>query len=575
MSEQAHQIDGKKLEKIKRRIKIGGKHINLRRLGLTDQDLEVVLDMIYKESPKLVVLELTDNKLTSIPSSIQRFTQLKTLHLQKNEVTMLPEEMIHLGELNALYLNDNQLEDPSEVIEGLANLKELTLYGNGMKRSTRFHIRDIMQRKGNSDRTVVTIKNGNDLDPKAKRVWDDIMTLEGTGQDWKKVYLSRLQILQKGDFKSFSTFDKFKLPTHQTLHKVTFSGFEVLEDFLMHVAQHKLMHRPHYKELVYPGLREYMLQVLKGTMDEKKMALQEMATALGDCATPVRTLLVNKTIGLSAKNHQLLDPELQAILLEREALRGEVIKKLDIKGPEATEIVEGLLNSIYMKGASTQTRNKLRISRNRTRACLPSVSANPEFAFTQITEKTVKDFAKLCCKTDGDGNLERRFGFYSLDPKKLKDIKERYLYEELGIRTATTKHQDTFKKGFEELLRTADCIKLFEAICSLEGEEEERVHTLLDVDHWLKVLRDDTGECTEQKAVSVLDRARDEINALCKAYLPEKTPATKPTAAVAAGSRLSRLAHVPGNPTRSPGLRPRPSHGPQRATRSQRTAPRR
>jgi small GTP-binding protein len=81
---------------------------------------------------KLTQLKLSDNKLTTLPSEIVELKNLTTFYLSGNQLTTLPAEIGTLKNLTELYLSNNQLTSlPAEIVKlKLKNLTKLYLSVN-------------------------------------------------------------------------------------------------------------------------------------------------------------------------------------------------------------------------------------------------------------------------------------------------------------------------------------------------------------------------------------------------------------------------------------------------------------
>jgi hypothetical protein len=83
---------------------------------------------------KVGVLNLTGQKLTALPATIGKFTNLQQLILSKNELTNLPIELKTLTKLQKLDLSDNRFKEFDFPIEELKSLKELNLGTNRLRK---------------------------------------------------------------------------------------------------------------------------------------------------------------------------------------------------------------------------------------------------------------------------------------------------------------------------------------------------------------------------------------------------------------------------------------------------------
>lgn len=101
------------------------------RLDLSHQRLTEIPKSIGKLT-NLKRLNLSHNKLTELPSSIVNITDMRRLHLNDNKLSKLPEGIYNFKKLKKLYLANNELNEISEKIGDSKKLKRLTLDGNNL-----------------------------------------------------------------------------------------------------------------------------------------------------------------------------------------------------------------------------------------------------------------------------------------------------------------------------------------------------------------------------------------------------------------------------------------------------------
>lgn len=83
--------------------------------------------------PNLNHLDLSHNRLTTIPPIINKFIKLEKLFVDNNNITSIPPEIGELTNLRTLDLNDNKLTEISPEIGTLLCLKALDLDNNQLK----------------------------------------------------------------------------------------------------------------------------------------------------------------------------------------------------------------------------------------------------------------------------------------------------------------------------------------------------------------------------------------------------------------------------------------------------------
>ncbi|XP_023696226.2 leucine-rich repeat-containing protein 40 [Paramormyrops kingsleyae] len=102
---------------------------DLTKLILSSNKLELLPEDVSLLAA-LVVLDVHDNQLTSLPKTIGELQQLQKLNLSHNKLRELPEQLWSLTNLRSLQLQQNVLEVLPQGVGQLANLDELDLSGN-------------------------------------------------------------------------------------------------------------------------------------------------------------------------------------------------------------------------------------------------------------------------------------------------------------------------------------------------------------------------------------------------------------------------------------------------------------
>ncbi|XP_030647281.1 leucine-rich repeat-containing protein 40 [Chanos chanos] len=102
---------------------------DLTKLLLSSNKLECLSEDVSL-LPALVVLDIHDNQLSTLPKSIGELEQLQKLVLSHNRLTELPLELCNLTNLRCLHLQQNQLEYIPTEIGQLTNLDDIDLSNN-------------------------------------------------------------------------------------------------------------------------------------------------------------------------------------------------------------------------------------------------------------------------------------------------------------------------------------------------------------------------------------------------------------------------------------------------------------
>lgn len=97
---------------------------------LTGRSLQEVPEELQRLSGNLRTLDLSANRIETLPVFISNFQQLKSLSLSNNKLTELPAEFGRLKKLEVLMLNGNQLQQLPPSFTQLRALRTLSLSAN-------------------------------------------------------------------------------------------------------------------------------------------------------------------------------------------------------------------------------------------------------------------------------------------------------------------------------------------------------------------------------------------------------------------------------------------------------------
>jgi Leucine-rich repeat (LRR) protein len=103
---------------------------SLKRLQLGYNKLKIFPSNIAGNYPSLTVLDLSGNKIESLPPNLRFLTSLRALYLADNRLTRIPADIGKLVNLTILVLRDNNIALLPKEIGKLTHLTDLHLQGN-------------------------------------------------------------------------------------------------------------------------------------------------------------------------------------------------------------------------------------------------------------------------------------------------------------------------------------------------------------------------------------------------------------------------------------------------------------
>ena len=98
-------------------------------IDLSKQKLTSIPAVVF-QCPNLVYLDLKRNRIEEIPAAIGQLKKLRVLNMSRNRLARLPKEIGQLIVLRSLILNQNEIVELPPEIGLLSNLAVLDLWGN-------------------------------------------------------------------------------------------------------------------------------------------------------------------------------------------------------------------------------------------------------------------------------------------------------------------------------------------------------------------------------------------------------------------------------------------------------------
>jgi len=108
------------------------RYIDLKLKPCTDEELVQTISLltVMGIAERIIIFELIDNHLASLPETFEQLTQLRILYLTTNQLTTLPATFGNLTQLERLYLPENQLRKLPHNFGNLTQLVTLHLNDN-------------------------------------------------------------------------------------------------------------------------------------------------------------------------------------------------------------------------------------------------------------------------------------------------------------------------------------------------------------------------------------------------------------------------------------------------------------
>jgi hypothetical protein len=522
------------IQRIEETRQNGDEVLSLNNLRLTAQDLEMLVPRIAS-LPQLEELDLSENSIAAIPDNIAQLSNLQILTLEENDLQNLPQSLTQLSNLRIVNLKDNDFDEFPQLVMQLPALEHVDLSTNHIE--SVLVSQDLLRSLG--DRTIDLTDNplteearnyinehvpdGNiETDLAADEEAQDI------GEVLNAIYPENSQVVKSAiDNLAYGAFTTAKTKARKK------DAGEVLNDFLSKTPYEGTI----ATQIYLPVAKGFLDTILNPdvSQEDKSTELQKMATALGNCSTPVKSFLIQNAVDKQIRDSATLSP-LMENLLDREAVEDKINTALKgvLKKNEKIEQVQGLVNSLFLEGAENYTNNKLKITGNRAR--LESKTANIEFAFEQIAPEAALAFAQLFCETDTDKTPAKNgSGAYVLDPAKLTSVTSAYRAK-IGLLSNEERAVQEKTSSYK-----AEIIPLLQADNLTDNPTEEDVLALMDIPAQQEDLRAALFRVTEVQRDNAYEQfveaQKTKIREVIQKYEPKKMGLASLTTPVNQGNR--------------------------------------
>ncbi|WP_378188136.1 leucine-rich repeat domain-containing protein [Aquimarina sp. W85] len=451
-------LNGNELKRLPETI---GKLDNLKNFKLVFNKIENLPSSIGDLS-NLEILDLSSNSLATLPETIGNLNKLINFELGANFLQALPDTIGSLTNLEYLGLNFNELTVLPESISGLNNLNMIGVRGNPLSEESMVWLRWLENAS-----SILNVIMSNQISNK-NYIAETLVILYPQEEERNRIKeaLERL-------YSNNTTSNYINGVGNELLNK------QVINEFLQKASSGG---KGELQEIYNTVAKSLLDKVLGSDQNVRELTLQAMATSLGNCATPVKSFLIQYYLYNNNQNN-VINSTIMNTLIEREALEEKIrtiINQQSTDG-EFIEKINGLINLIYDKKTIENQKYDVPILQEGGRQTyLESKSAYPEYANRRATENEdeIKIFARICCKTDDQNNLiAGEDGKYIVDTIKLKNIAESYCQSQ-GIATPIGRCLDDFERDFlnyitkDELSQTiaADFYDNIEAMKTLNIE---------------------------------------------------------------------------------------------------------
>ena len=403
----------------------------------------------------LLELSLKNNKIRSIPEIINQLVALEKLDLSNNILSTLTLNLDSLTKLDSLILDGNYMTSVPEKLlefEGTLSVKN-----NLFTRESRLGLQNLFDA---TNCTIVfddTNEQGEIIDPSVRAKERQLDFLSKCYPDESSLRRCYLAIIKNNDTFTINDINERNNNSQEQ------RGSHILKKFIVRAA----LINERQEGFYIPEITYLLNKISANDSAEANDTIAEIATALGNCNTPIEAFLITLKIQLNTQSGMPLSEEMRT-LIEREAIDREINRKLGelIKTVDKIEVVNALVNLIYLSEELPFENKFLKIEGERFR--LPSRTENIGFGYEQITPELAKAFAELVCKDKKGLKRVIKSRNYELDSDKIFVIYSRYMAN-LGNRESIDR---LIKDAKEEVFKSDVYRTLIAEYFSAKGAKE-------------------------------------------------------------------------------------------------------
>ncbi|WP_426476692.1 leucine-rich repeat domain-containing protein [Chryseobacterium sp. CBSDS_008] len=481
-----------------------GQLSNLTKLDLSKNSITQLPESIG-QLPNLTELDLSRNSITQLPESVAQLSNLTSLNVSNTSITQLPESIAQLSNLTSLDVSSTSITQLPESIGQLSNLTELSVSYTSITQlpesigqlsnltylsAAGTRITDLPEELANLENIMLDFRLSR-LSPEALglltrmegrgnvNVFTDMSAhdmLESHENVLRRLYpddQERKQILagiENSDLDDTTIIYGTQYPKNK-------SAKEIIKEFLSKVPLNSGSEYNLYAPTVKILLAK--LQDLNIKKEDRNLLLIRMATSLGDCATPVKELLMKMKIEELLKQSGGLS-EVDEQMIGRLALMEEAGKLKGFRDNEKIEAVNALVALVYSPNRVDQKHQAVMKAVPDIKFVgesirdLPLISSYPVFGFTLIKDKPelIEKFAALVCEMNGDKPVQISAGEYKLDEKKLMKLKDNLLhFNELQNDSIATERKKCIQEYPEDMQKFMENPDISDTLFSADMDE--------------------------------------------------------------------------------------------------------